>query len=161
MHRILDVEDHRCRSDLLEFQFFELGKLRRLYESGGMERGAETGLERLVDQLTEFISYHAIDESANLAAERGSYPNFAGSGWSKGLLPIDTVDKLTTERGVKVKIDSKSRLDWEALRQKVKKGMRNATLMAIAPTANISHVAGTTPGLDRREIGRASCRERV
>ena len=102
----------------------------------------------LVDQLTEFISYHAIDESANLAAERGSYPNFAGSGWSKGLLPIDTVDKLTTERGVKVKIDSKSRLDWEALRQKVKKGMRNATLMAIAPTANISHVAGTTPGLD-------------
>ena len=34
------------------------------------------------------------------------------------------------------------------LRQKVKKGMRNATLMAIAPTANISHVAGTTPGLD-------------
>ncbi len=36
----------------------------------------------------------------------------------------------------------------EALRQKVKKGMRNATLMAIAPTANISHVAGTTPGLD-------------
>ena len=102
----------------------------------------------LVDQLTEFISYHAIDESANLAAERGSYPNFAGSGWSKGLLPIDTVDKLTTERGLKVKVDGSSRLDWESLRQKVKKGMRNATLMAIAPTANISHVVGTTPGLD-------------
>jgi ribonucleoside-diphosphate reductase alpha chain len=26
--------------------------------------------------------------------------------------------------------------------------MRNATLMAIAPTANIAHIAGTTPGLD-------------
>ena len=51
VHRILDVEDHRCRSDLLEFQFFELGKLRRLYESGGMERGAETGLERLLRYL--------------------------------------------------------------------------------------------------------------
>ena len=102
----------------------------------------------LVDQLTEFISYHAIDQSADLAKELGSYPTFAGSGWSKGLLPIDTVDKLSKDRGVKVKIDQKTRLDWDSLRKKVKKGMRNATLMAIAPTANIGHVAGTTPGID-------------
>ena len=102
----------------------------------------------LVDQLTEFISYHAIDQSADLAKQLGSYPTFAGSGWSKGLLPIDTVDKLSKDRGVKVKIDQKTRLDWDGLRKKVKKGMRNATLMAIAPTANIGHVAGTTPGID-------------
>ena len=102
----------------------------------------------LVDQLTEFISYHAIDQSADLAEKLGSYPTFAGSGWSKGLLPIDTVDKLSKDRGVKVKIDQKMRLDWGSLRKKVKKGMRNATLMAIAPTANIGHVAGTTPGID-------------
>lgn len=102
----------------------------------------------LIDQLTEFISYHAIDQSADLAKELGSYPTFAGSGWSKGLLPIDTVDKLSKDRGVKVKIDQKTRLDWDGLRKKVKKGMRNATLMAIAPTANIGHVAGTTPGID-------------
>ena len=102
----------------------------------------------LVDQLTEFISYHAIDQSADLAKQLGSYPTFAGSGWSKGLLPIDTVDKLSKDRGVKVKIDQKTRLDWDSLRKKVKKGMRNATLMAIAPTANIGHVAGTTPGID-------------
>ena len=102
----------------------------------------------LIDQLTEFISYHAIDQSADLAKQLGSYPAFAGSGWSKGLLPIDTVDKLSKDRGVKVKIDQKTRLDWDGLRKKVKKGMRNATLMAIAPTANIGHVAGTTPGID-------------
>ena len=102
----------------------------------------------LVDQLTEFISYHAIDQSADLAKELGSYPTFAGSGWSKGILPIDTVDKLSKDRSVKVKIDQKMRLDWDSLRKKVKKGMRNATLMAIAPTANIGHVAGTTPGID-------------
>ena len=102
----------------------------------------------LIDQLTEFISYHAIDQSADLAKELGSYPTFAGSGWSRGLLPIDTVDKLSKDRGVKVKIDQKTRLDWDSLRKKVKKGMRNATLMAIAPTANIGHVAGTTPGID-------------
>ncbi len=102
----------------------------------------------LIDQLTEHISYHAIDESAELAKKLGSYPAFKGSGWSKGILPIDTIDQLATDRKVKVDINRKAHLDWEKLRVKVKKGMRNATLMAIAPTANIGHIAGTTPGLD-------------
>lgn len=102
----------------------------------------------VIDQLTEFISYYAIDESANLAKARGSYPEYKGSGWSKGTLPIDTVDELAKSRKVKVDITRKSRMDWDKLRIKVKKGMRNATVMAIAPTANIGLVAGTTPGLD-------------
>lgn len=102
----------------------------------------------LIDQLLEFISYHAIDASADLAAERGSYPEYKGSGWSKGLLPIDTLDILEKDRKVKVNISRKHKLDWEILRKKVKKGMRNATLMAIAPTANNAHVSGTTPGID-------------
>lgn len=102
----------------------------------------------LVDQLAEFISYHAIDESAELAKKLGSYPAFKGSGWSKGILPIDTIDQLAADRKVKVEVNRKTRLDWDKLRAKVKKGMRNATLMAVAPTANIAHIAGTTPGLD-------------
>ena len=102
----------------------------------------------MIDQLTEFISYNAIDESAELAKVLGSYPAFKGSGWSKGILPIDTIETLAGDRKVKVNIDKKTRLDWDELRKKVKKGMRNATLMAIAPTANIGHIAGTTPGLD-------------
>lgn len=102
----------------------------------------------LVDQIAEFISYHAIDESAELAKKYGAYPTFKGSGWSKGILPIDTIDELAADRKVKVEVNRKTRLDWETLRTKVKKGMRNATLMAIAPTANIAHIAGTTPGLD-------------
>lgn len=102
----------------------------------------------LMDQLTEFISYHAIDTSADLAQERGSYPTFQGSGWSKGVLPIDTLDVLDVDRKVKVEISRKTRLDWDTLRTKVQKGMRNATLMAIAPTANNAHVSGTTPGID-------------
>ncbi|OYX41502.1 ribonucleoside-diphosphate reductase subunit alpha [Candidatus Saccharibacteria bacterium 32-49-12] len=106
------------------------------------------GAFELIDQLTEYISYHAIDESAELAKTLGSYPAFAGSGWSKGILPIDTIDTLADDRKVKVKVDQTARLDWEKLRAKVKKGMRNATLMAIAPTANIGHIAGTTPGID-------------
>ncbi len=102
----------------------------------------------LIDQLTEFVSYHAIDASADMAKELGSYPMFKGSAWSKGKLPLDTLDELASDRHVKVDVTRKHRLDWETLRAKVKKGMRNATLMAIAPTANIAHVAGTTPGLD-------------
>lgn len=102
----------------------------------------------LIDQLTEFISYYAIDKSAEMAKTRGSYPTFKGSGWSKGILPIDTLDRLAEDRHVKVAINRTTRLDWATLRKKVKKGMRNATLMAIAPTANIAHIAGTTPGLD-------------
>lgn len=101
-----------------------------------------------MDQLAEYISYYAIDESAELAKTRGSYPDFKGSGWSKGQLPIDTVDVLANDRSVAVDVTRKTRLDWEALRKKTTKGMRNATLMAIAPTANIAHVAGTTPGID-------------
>ncbi len=102
----------------------------------------------LMDQLVEYVSYYSIDESADLAKKLGSYPNFKGSAWSKGMLPIDTLDQLELDRGVKLEVSRKQRLDWEKLRAKVKKGMRNATLMAIAPTANIAHIAGTTPGLD-------------
>jgi ribonucleoside-diphosphate reductase alpha chain len=102
----------------------------------------------LSDKVFEFVSWHAIDASADLAATRGAYPNFAGSGWSRGQVPFDTLDELAFNRGMPVEIDRTTRLDWDSLRAKAKKGMRNATLMAIAPTASIGLVAGTTPGLD-------------
>ena len=102
----------------------------------------------LIDEIVEFISWHAIDASCDLARERGAYPNFAGSGWSKGLVPFDTLDRLAAERGEAVEVDRSSRLDWDLLRRRVAGGIRNATLMAVAPTASIGLVAGTTPGLD-------------
>ena len=107
------------------------------------------------DQVFEFISFMSIDESANLAQERGSYKNFKGSGWSKGEVPIDTIIKLEKDRGRELTIKKESAkllpaLDWETLRNKVKKGIRNATLLAIAPNANIGLVAGTSPGIDPR-----------
>jgi ribonucleoside-diphosphate reductase alpha chain len=106
-----------------------------------------------VDQIFEFMSYMAIDESANLAAERGSYTHFKGSGWSKGMVPIDTLKNIAEQRGVPLDVDMDSKhggLNWDILRRKVKNGMRNATLMAVAPNANIGLVAGTTPGIDPR-----------
>ncbi|OHA24355.1 MAG: ribonucleoside-diphosphate reductase subunit alpha [Candidatus Taylorbacteria bacterium RIFCSPLOWO2_01_FULL_44_26] len=105
------------------------------------------------DRIFEFVSYMAIDESANLAAERGSYKNFSGSEWSKGLVPIDTLRRVSASRDVPVTVDETSKhrgLNWDILRAKVKKGMRNATLLAVAPNANIGLVVGTTPGIDAR-----------
>ncbi|QNO38042.1 ribonucleoside-diphosphate reductase subunit alpha [Protaetiibacter sp. SSC-01] len=102
----------------------------------------------LMDEIMEHVSYAAIDESADLARERGSYANFEGSRWSQGLVPFDSIELTEKDRGIAITVDRTMRLDWDRLREKVKGGMRNATLMAIAPTASIGLVAGTTPGLD-------------
>ena len=109
----------------------------------------------LTDKVFEFISYMAIDESANLAAERGAYKNFEGSGWSKGMVPIDTLAALEAARHTGLTVEKESAkiipdLDWDIIRKKVKKGVRNATVLAIAPNANIGLVAGTSPGIDPR-----------
>lgn len=105
------------------------------------------------DKVFEFISYMAIDESATIAQEKGAYTHFQGSGWSKGMVPYDSIAVLEKERGFEVTVDKESKhkgLDWDILREKVKGGMRNATLMAVAPNANIGLVANTTPGIDAR-----------
>ena len=102
----------------------------------------------LIDEIMEHVSYAAIDESANLAREHGSYSNFEGSRWSQGLVPLDSIALTEADRGMEIKVNRTTRLDWDTLRVKVAGGMRNATLMAIAPTASIGLVAGTTPGLD-------------
>jgi ribonucleoside-diphosphate reductase alpha chain len=105
------------------------------------------------DRIFEFISYMAIDESANLAQERGSYPNYRGSEWSKGKVPIDSIKTLENDRGIELTVSKVSKhkgLNWDILRAKVSRGMRNATLMAVAPNANIGLLAATTPGIDAR-----------
>jgi ribonucleoside-diphosphate reductase alpha chain len=105
------------------------------------------------DRIFEFISYMAIDESANLAQTRGSYMHFEGSEWSKGKVPFDSIKTLEANRGRALTVSKESKhkgLNWDILREKVKKGMRNATLMAVAPNANIGLVVGTTPGIDPR-----------
>lgn len=123
-----------------------------MLEQLGMSYDSEHAWD-FTDRIFEFISYVAIDESTNLAAERGSYKNFRGSGWSKGMVPMDSMKVLEADRGIELTVAKGSRykgLNWAGLREKVKKGMRNSTLMAVAPNANIGLVAGTTPGIDPR-----------
>ncbi|MDP1625262.1 MAG: ribonucleoside-diphosphate reductase subunit alpha [bacterium] len=123
-----------------------------VFEKLGLSYDSEHAWD-FADRVFEFVSYMAIDESANLAKTRGAYPNFAGSRWSQGMVPIDTIKALEEDRGRTVTVSKDSRhkgLNWDVLRAKVKQGIRNATLMAIAPNANIGLVAGTTPGMDPR-----------
>jgi ribonucleoside-diphosphate reductase alpha chain len=101
------------------------------------------------DEMMEAVAYYAYRASSDLAAERGRYPSFAGSKWDRGLLPLDTLDLLEEERGSALKVDRKSRLDWNSLREKIRhQGMRNSNCLAIAPTATISNIQGCTPCIE-------------
>ncbi|MEY3220413.1 MAG: hypothetical protein RIT27_1770 [Pseudomonadota bacterium] len=101
------------------------------------------------DKAMELISYYAIEASMNLAKERGHYSTFEGSLWSKGILPIDTLQMLKENREQYLDIDFSQRLDWSKLREEVKRfGMRNSNCMAIAPTATISNICGVTQSIE-------------
>ena len=101
------------------------------------------------DTSMEAVSYYAIKASTDLAAERGAYSTFEGSLWSQGILPIDSIDLLLESRGRYLQQDQSQTLDWESLRERVKKvGMRNSNTMAIAPTATISNICGVSQSIE-------------
>ncbi|MGC6404691.1 MAG: ribonucleoside-diphosphate reductase subunit alpha [Candidatus Comchoanobacterales bacterium] len=102
------------------------------------------------DRSMELISYYAIEASIQLAKERGTYPSYEGSQWSKGLLPIDTIKLLRDirEEG-ELNMDETTTLDWEPIRQALKQhGIRNSNIMAIAPTATISNICGVSQSIE-------------
>jgi ribonucleoside-diphosphate reductase alpha chain len=101
------------------------------------------------DTSMEFISWHAIHASAELAKERGTYESYAGSKWDRGILPIDSIKLLAQERGGHLKHDTSCSMDWAPVREAIKAhGMRNSNVMAIAPTATISNIAGATQSIE-------------
>ena len=105
------------------------------------------------DEITEKISYYAIDASSNLASERGAYESFEGSLWSQGILPIDSLKLLAEERAEEedsyFDVDMTERMDWDSLREKVKtQGMRNSNTLAIAPTATIGLISGVCASIE-------------
>ncbi|MEY3953315.1 MAG: hypothetical protein RLZZ397_195, partial [Pseudomonadota bacterium] len=104
--------------------------------------GSESAVE-FADSSMEAICYYAYWASTELARERGRYSSFKGSLWDQGILPPDTIDRLAQERGGYVEVDRTTRMDWNALRQKIAQdGMRNSNCVAIAPTATISNIIG-------------------
>ena len=101
------------------------------------------------DRSMEIISYYAILTSSELAKERGTYESYNGSKWNRGIFPIDTIDLLEEERGMKIDVSRDEKLDWTPVRKHVKEfGMRNSNVMAIAPTATIGNISGAYPCIE-------------
>ena len=89
---------------------------------------------KFVDEMFERINFAAIKADNALAIERGAYKLFDGSDWQNG----DYFKKrgYTSEK-------------WKDLQRSVcENGMRNAYLLAIAPTSSTSVLSGTTAGVD-------------
>lgn len=113
-----------------------------------LDYSSEEAVE-FADTSMEYISYYAIEASSELAKERGKYSSFEGSLWSKGILPIDSINLLQEVRGEYLEQDKSQRLDWEALRVKVRtQGMRNSNVLAIAPTATISNICAVSQSIE-------------
>ena len=105
--------------------------------------GSQTHFE-FINKLMESFSYSTINASADLAIERGSYKDFKGSNWSKGIMPHDHAPAKTLALTAQ-----NTTYDWALLRDKVKAtGIRNGYLMAIAPTSSISILVGTTQAIE-------------
>ena len=101
------------------------------------------------DKMMEFISYHAILASSELAREKGQYSSYQGSKWERGIFPLDTLALLAEERGQALDVSRTAQLNWEVVRAHVQAyGMRNSNCMAIAPTATISNIAGCLPSIE-------------
>ncbi len=89
---------------------------------------------QFMDKVFETINQAAIEASSDLAKEKGSYAFFEGSDWQTG--------DYFTKRGYNSE-------EWQQTAAKVaRQGMRNAYLLAIAPTSSTSIIAGTTAGVD-------------
>ena len=89
---------------------------------------------QFMDKVFETINRAAILASSDLAKEKGSYQFFEGSDWQTGAY----FDKRGYDNA-----------EWQDVRRTVaRQGMRNAYLLAIAPTSSTSIIAGTTAGLD-------------
>ena len=151
----------RCLDNVIDLNFYPVEKVKRtnmrsrsiglgmmgeaqMLAEQGIMWGSQEHFDK-IDEIMEAISYNAILASSNLAVEKGKYPEFEGSKWSRGIMPFDhtkeEVSNLTTRE--------KLHYDWDELRQKVQQqGMRNGYLMAIAPTSSISILTGTTQAIE-------------
>jgi ribonucleoside-diphosphate reductase alpha chain len=154
----------RCLDNVIDLNFYPVEKVKRtnmrsrsigLGVMGEAQMLAESGIMwgskqhfHKIDEMMESLSFNTISSSADLALEKGKYPEFNGSKWSKGIMPHDhanaEVRNLVDRGGL-----FSSNYDWDALREKVKgQGMRNGYLMAVAPTSSISILTGTTQAIE-------------
>ena len=110
---------------------------------------ASAAAVEFADSSMETICYYAYWYSSELAKERGRYSTYRGSLWDRGILPYDSMEILAQERGNYLEVDKTTRMDWNALRERIKTyGMRNSNCVALAPTATISNIIGVSASIE-------------
>ena len=98
----------------------------------------------LVHETMEQIQWNLISASCELAEEKGPCEKFQDTKYAKGLLPIDWYKKEVDDL-----IKPKYNMDWEGLRERVKKhGLRHSTLSAIMPCESSSVIQNSTNGIE-------------
>lgn len=101
------------------------------------------------DEVFERINYHAIRASERLAEERGAYGLFEGSDWHTGAYFAKRGYCSLSGEVAEVREGAMGSERWGELAEAVaRNGVRNAYLLAIAPTSSTSILSGTTPGID-------------
>jgi ribonucleoside-diphosphate reductase alpha chain len=111
---------------------------RRHYRYGSPEALAE------VKRWMEHQAYYLTEMSVELAQERGACGRNQHTYYGRGVFPWER-----RAAGVNDLTDFTPSIDWEPLREKMKQyGIRNATLMAIAPVESSSVVLNSTNGIE-------------
>ncbi|MCF7890019.1 adenosylcobalamin-dependent ribonucleoside-diphosphate reductase [Candidatus Bipolaricaulota bacterium] len=107
-----------------------------LYDSS-TPYNSEQGYKKM-EKLAESLSYYSMNESVELAKERGSFPLYEESSYPEGEIPIAGYYERETHQK-----------DWDALIESIKQnGIRNGMTTTIAPTGSISMIADTSHGIE-------------
>jgi ribonucleoside-diphosphate reductase alpha chain len=145
---ILDYQDFlSIQSKLSNDEISPLGigvtNLAYWHAKRGYKYGEKDALQD-VKAWMEHQAYYLTEATVELAKERGACLHSAHTRYGQGIFPWETRAKGSNELA-----DFTPELDWETLRGNMKQyGVRNATLMAIAPVESSSVVINSTNGIE-------------
>jgi len=148
LSNLLNYQDFlSIQSELANRDFEPLGvgitNLAYWHARKGLKYGEPTALAE-VKRWMEHQAYYLTEMSVELAEERGACSKSAQTYYGRGIFPWERRAK-----GVNELTDFAPSLDWEPLRARLlKSGIRNATLMAIAPVESSSVVLNSTNGIE-------------
>jgi len=145
---ILDYQDFlSIQSQLSNQEISPLGigitNLAYWHAKRGLLYGEKDSLQE-VKSWMEHQAYYLTEATVELAKERGPCSHSGLTRYGQGVFPWELRAKAVDELA-----NFKPELDWETLREKMKvHGVRNATLMAVAPVESSSVVINSTNGIE-------------
>ena len=148
LNNILDYQDFlSIQSKLSNDEIRPIGigitNLAYWHAKRGLKYGTPEALAE-VKTWTEHQAYYLTEATVELARERGACLHSAKTRYGQGTFPWEL-----RATGVNELTNFAPELDWEALREQMKQyGVRNATVMAVAPVESSSVVINSTNGIE-------------